>query len=245
VLEIFGGSEPRTEIGYHIASASAIARSSRRLRIEPISEHILRAEGLYWRPHEERNGQLWDVISDAPMSTSFACSRFLVPFLANERWALWCDFTDMMFIGDPAEILDLADDRFAVMVVKHQHVPSENVKMDAQIQTAYARKNWSSLILWNWQHHANDGLTINMVNSLPGRDLHRFCWLKDEEIGELPPEWNYLVGITPMTVKPKLLHFTEGIPVFPGYDAGRWADVWLRELAMLDATRARIPVNAA
>lgn len=243
MLELFGGWEPRTEIGFHIAHRTAM-RSRGRVSVEAVKEDTLRAAGLYWRRHEQRNGQLWDVISDAPMSTSFACSRFLVPFLARERWALWCDFTDMLFVADPAELLELADDRFAVMVVKHQHVPSEEVKMDAQIQTAYSRKNWSSLILWNWQHHANDGLTIGMVNSLPGRDLHRFCWLEDEEIGELPPEWNYLVGITPMTVKPKLLHFTEGLPTFPGYELEPWADVWLNELAILDTTRARIPVSS-
>ena len=83
-----------------------------------------------------------------------------------------------------------------------------------------------------------------MVNSLPGRDLHRFCWLKDDEIGELPPEWNYLVGITPMTVKPKLLHFTEGFPVFPGYEAGPWADVWLKSWRVWTPRGLRIPVAA-
>ena len=61
---------------------------------------------------------------------------------------------------------------------------------------AYSRKNWSSVVLWNWAHPANRRLTLEMVNTLPGRDLHAFCWLDEWEIGELPVEWNYLVGVT-------------------------------------------------
>ena len=210
----------------------------------------LRAHGLYQRPHEQRHGQLWDVISDAPMSTSFACSRFLVPMLARNQWALWCDFADMVFLSDPAELLALADPQYAVMVVKHDHEPSERIKMDGQAQTTYNRKNWSSLILWNWQHPANGRLTVEMVNTLPGRDLHRFCWLEDDEIGELPKEWNYLVGIDPVSevdlgVKPKLLHFTLGIATMAGYEDGPYADVWRRELAIIDATRTRVPLSRA
>lgn len=213
-------------------------------------ENALRYNGLYTRPHEARDGQLWCPISDAPMATSFANSRFLTPWLAGNQWALFCDFADMMFLWDPAELFALADERYAVMVVQHNHNPDAgivkretSVKMDGQQQTSYSRKNWSSVILWNCAHQANSRLTMEMVNTLPGRDLHRFCWLKDDEIGELPAEWNYLVGVSPMTMKPKLLHFTLGIAALEGYDVGPWADLWLKELAILDATRARIPVG--
>ena len=73
---------------------------------------------------------------------------------------------------------------------------------------------------------------------IPGRDLHRFCWLEDAEIGELPLEWNYLAGIDSDTATPpNLLHYTLGLPTMPGYKRGPWADVWLRELAIIDATR--------
>ena len=245
MIEIICGWEEREAIGYKVATLSLFRRSHReRLCFQPLCEDQLRAEGLYTRPHDTRDGQLWDVISEAPMATSFACSRFLAPFVAMTQWPISCDFADMMFLADPSELLDLADPKYAIMVVKHAYTPSELVKMDHQTQTAYSRKNWSSLILWNWQHPANSRLTLEMVNKLPGRDLHRFCWLEDDEIGELPPEWNYLVGVTPMTVKPKLLHFTLGIPTMEGYKTGPWADVWLDELAILDATRKRIPVAA-
>lgn len=250
MLELVCGWEPREACGYNVASFSAIRRTSQPLRFIPLMESALRYQGLYTRPHEQRDGQLWDVISDAPMATTFACSRFLTPWLAESQWALFCDFADMLFLVDPAELFALADERYAVMVVKHEHVPTETVKMDAQAQTTYQRKNWSSVILWNCTHPANARLTVEMVNTRPGRDLHRFCWLEDAEIGELPLEWNYLVGVDPIGIedagrKPKLLHYTRGIPAMAGYEDGPYADVWRQELAILDATRARVPLGAA
>lgn len=247
MLEIVAGWEPRTAIGYQVCQFSAIRRTTELIHFTPLMEKPLRFAGLYKRPHYERDGKMWDAISDAPMSTSFACSRFLTPWLATSQWALFCDFADMMFLADPVQLFDLADERYAVMVVKHRHVPAESTKMDDQVQTTYPRKNWSSVILWNTTHPANARLTVDMVNDLPGRDLHAFCWLKDEEIGLLPKEWNWLVGVDPETaadvgISPKLLHFTEGIPAIRGYEEGPWAGVWRNELMIMDATRARIPI---
>jgi hypothetical protein len=238
VLTIIAGWDEREPLGYALCQFSAIRRTTEPIRFIPLMERPLRFRKLYTRPHERRNGQLWDVISDAPMATSFACSRFLTPWLGEADWAVFCDFADMLFLADPAELFALADDRFAVQVVKHWHEPSEALKMDGQAQTTYARKNWSSMILWNRRHPANDRLTLDMVNSLPGRDLHAFCWLKDEEIGALPAAWNYLVGVD-QGKDAKLLHFTKGTPETGVHDQ-LWADVWLKELAIMDATRERI-----
>lgn len=242
MLEVVCGWELREAVGYQVASFSAIRRTSEPIRFIPLMEAALRFQDLYTRPHEQRGNQLWDVLSGAPMATSFACSRFLAPWLSTGEWVLSCDFVDMMFLADPVELFDLADNNYAIMVVKHEHIPTEETKMDEQQQTTYSRKNWSSVILWNTAHVANTRLTLEMVNNLPGRDLHRFCWLADDEIGELPAEWNYLVGVTPMTVKPKLLHFTEGLPSMAGYEEGAWTDIWKKELAILDSTRARLPI---
>jgi hypothetical protein len=52
-------------------------------------------------------------------------------------------------------------------------------------------------MLFNCDHPSNKKLTVEMINTLPGRDLHRFCWLEDDEIGELDPGWNWLVGEQP------------------------------------------------
>jgi hypothetical protein len=66
----------------------------------------------------------------------------------------------------------------AVYCVSTASKASRRSKMDGQVQTAYARKNWSSFILFNCDHPANRALTLEMVNTLPGRDLHRLCWLR-------------------------------------------------------------------
>lgn len=240
MLEIVGGWDVREVAGFNLNYYAAWRRTSAPLNIQPLMEKGLRYEGLYKRPHEHRNGQLWDPISDAPMSTSFANARFLTPWKARGEWVLFCDFCDMLFLSDPAELFALADEKFAVQVVKRRHEPDETTKMDGQIQTSYQRKNWSSVILWNLRHPGTVRLTLEMVNSLPGRDLHAFCWLEDEEIGELPAGWNYLVGVDDLTVKPALLHFTKGTPELTGAKEAPWADVWLNELAIMDASRGRL-----
>lgn len=245
MLEIVAGWDAREAIGYHLCEFSAIRRTTKPLRFVPLREKALRFDGLYTRPHDIRDGKLWCPISQAPMATEFANSRFLTPWLVTGHWALFCDFSDMLFLADPAELFALADPKYAVMVVKREHEPDATVKMDGQAQTKYARKNWSSVILWNVKHRAHRKLTRRMVNELPGRELHRFCWLKDKEIGELPIEWNWLAGTDPVDEsatgrKPKLLHYTEGLPTMAGYENGPWADVWNQELAILDATRGGI-----
>jgi hypothetical protein len=67
---------------------------------------------------------------------------------------------------------------------------------------------------------------VERVNSLPGRDLHRFCWLDDDLIGDLDPAWNYLVGHSSPAIKPKVVHFTEGWPGLNGHGNVPYADEW-------------------
>lgn len=145
------------------------------------------------------------------MSTEFAISRFAIPLLQRSGWALFID-CDFVAIADVADLFALANDKYAVMCVKHEHVPLEAIKMDDQLQTVYARKNWSSCVLWNLEHPGNRRLTIEMLNTLPGRDLHAFCWLLDSEIGDLPKHWNTLAGVDSKeeTAEARFLHFTLG-----------------------------------
>jgi hypothetical protein len=116
------------------------------------------------------------------------------------------------------------------MCVKHDHRPSFNVKMDGQEQTSYPRKNWSSVMAFNVDHPANDALDIELANSKPGRDLHRFCWLGDDDIGALPPAWNSLVGYTDEVRDPKIVHFTDGGPWFEAFRNVPYADEWFAVL---------------
>lgn len=134
---------------------------------------------------------------------------------------------DVVVMGDVAEAFAYADPRYALMCVKHGHEGSEGTKMGGHVQTAYSRKNWSSVVLWNCDHPAHNRLSVPMVNSWPGLLLHRFSWLKDEEIGALPKEWNWLVNVDDEPENPKIAHFTLGGPWFDR-EPQPYDDLWLK-----------------
>jgi hypothetical protein len=142
--------------------------------------------------------------------------------VARSGWALYVD-CDFMFRAPIENLFALADDGYAVQVVKHAHVPAETVKMVGQPQTSYPRKNWSSLILWNCNDPAHDFIR---PNERPGLQLHQFDWLRNDEIGELPFEWNHLVGYSRPNMDAKAVHFTQGVPSMPGYEDCEHAREW-------------------
>lgn len=233
---VYIGWEPRESAAFAVAKSSITRRSVQPVPIKGLIMQDLQKQSLYHRPHEKRGNQLWDVISDAPMATEFACTRFLVPHIVKEtsrskppRWAVFMD-CDMLVRTNIMKLFEQADPSKAVQVVKHDHNPKESTKMDGQAQTRYSRKNWSSVMLFNVDHPANEKLTPELVNSVPGRDLHAFCWLKDDEIGELDAKWNYLVGHTKNCPNPAIVHHTDGIPMMPGYEDAEYAEEWWEEL---------------
>ena len=65
-------------------------------------------------------------------------------------------------------------------------------------------------------------------------DLHQFKWLSniDEEIEEIPLEWNYLADVNSIgqeNVKnPKLVHYTEGGPYFKATTNCEYAENWVK-----------------
>lgn len=213
-----------------VAQMSAQARSGGSLDVRRLALPELVAKGLYSRPTvypTSKDPGYFDEISQAPMSTSHAIARFLVPALCGyEGWALFTD-GDMLFRQDVRDLFALADDTKAVQVVQHTHAPIDTAKMEGQIQTRYARKNWSSVVLWNCGHPANQALTVDLVNTVPGRDLHRFCWLDDALIGALPASWNVLIG-EESHPDPAICHFTLGTPLMAGYEQQPFADEWFQ-----------------
>ncbi|MEO8678160.1 MAG: hypothetical protein ABI665_03885 [Vicinamibacterales bacterium] len=212
-----------------VAEDSLHVRATTRHAVRPLVLAQLVRSALYTRPTVYptiEHPSYWDEISQAPMSTGHAISRFLVPALCqNKGWALFTD-GDVLFRRDVAELFALADESKAVQVVQHDYQPPEHEKMEGQTQTRYFRKNWSSVCLWHCEHPANKALTIELVNSVPGRDLHRFCWLDDDLIGALPPEWNWLVGHSSADIDPALVHFSEGVPDMNGYEHCPYSDEW-------------------
>lgn len=232
-ISLFMGWDPREEEAFAVGYGSAL-----KMAAAPIHGHELHLSDLLLRGVTRRalvrNGKhrLWDIPSQAPCATEFALTRFLIGKIAHPTgWAIFTD-CDVVFLAPPDELLALADDRFALMCVKHDlstddYPASSIAKMDGQVQTEYARKNWSSVMLWNLAHPAHERLTDYMLEWMPGRDLHRFCWLEDQEIGALPPAWNWLVGVQPMPLAPKLAHFTLGGPWLPGWEPRQHDDIWL------------------
>lgn len=231
---IYIGYDSREVPAFAVAKHSIRRRLILPIPVRGIVLDDVRQQGLYWRPTEVSYNDhgaplLFDVISAHPMSTEFAISRFLTPHLAGSGWALFMD-CDMLCRGQIEEVFRMADPRYAVMCVKHQYDPPEGVKMDGQVQSRYQRKNWTSFMLFNCDHPANKRLTLELINEAPGRDLHRFCWLEDHEIGELPVEWNWLVGHNDLSVDPKNVHFTSGTPLMKGYENVPFADEFMAAL---------------
>lgn len=236
------GWEPREADAYRVCLRSMLAHSSdppeRRFALDLAK---LQETGVYTRPTAHVEGRLWDEISQAYMSTEFANSRFLVPYLCRQfgqsgGLALFID-CDTMFRAPIEELFALADLRYAVQVVKHDYEVDGAVKMDGQANQPYARKCWSSVMLYNLEHPALAHLTLAKVNSWAGRNLHAFDWLEDQFIGGLPPVWNHLCGIYPPNPSAALVHFTLGIPRMPGYENSEHADEW-RSYLDLSETRA-------
>ena len=98
----------------------------------------------------------------------------------------------MICRADIAELWALRDPRTAVQVVKHDYKTKFPRKYLGSKNEDYPRKNWSSLILWNCSSFINRPLTRKRVQEMTNQELHRFSWIPDERIGELPKEWNWL-----------------------------------------------------
>lgn len=227
-LSIFIGYDARMPVLYHVASHSIIRRTSVPVSITPLA--LASLSHLLTRP------------THPLQSTEFSFSRFLVPHLSDyQGWALFMD-NDMLALDDIARLFALRDDRYAVQVVKHNYTPKTDTKFLGQTQTAYAKKNWSSVMLMNCARCT--ALTPDYVNQASGLDLHRFAWLEDEAlIGALPARWNFLVGeYNPLPVEDiSLLHYTLGGPYFTEYAQCDYAAQWLAERdAMLHASQIKV-----
>ena len=217
--KVFVGYDTREDIAYQVCEHS-IWQHNKGTEVIPLKQKELRDKMLYWRGE------------DKLASTEFTFTRFLIPHLMNyEGWALFID-SDIVFLEDVDNLFALADDKYAVMCVQHDYNPKPGTKMDGQIQTQYPRKNWSSVVLWNCGHPSNAVVTQDFVNDieLNGAYMHRFSWLKDEEIGSIDHTWNYLVGVYDDIEKPKLIHYTEGGPWFENYRDCEFHAEWKTEL---------------
>lgn len=224
-MHVFVGFDPREVDGFAVTCHS-ILKHNPNAEIHGLVLDDLRQRGLYTRPTNIVNGKLYDEISQAPMATEFAISRFLVPHLAKQlKLSGWVWFMDCdMLVRN--QLPDNFDNSKALYCVKHDHTQGDTVKMDGCKQIYYERKNWSSVMAFNVDHPSNETLTVRLVNQLAGRDMHAFSWLKDDEIDELDPDWNHLVGVNDPNPNAGVVHYTLGIPSMPGYDDCEHANEW-------------------
>lgn len=247
------GFDEREAAAYAVARRSIQRHSDHSISVNGIVLQSLIDHGAYTRQTKEIGSgpcpqcqltapnRLHDVISDAPMSTQFAISRFFGPHLWHERlmgeerehgWLMFCD-CDVLVRKSLIPLFEMVEahpEKALFCVCHNEKVEEGTYKMDRQVHLNYSRKYWSSVMMLNCDHPANAGLKLDLLNGVPGRDLHKFCWLEDDLIGELPLEWNWLVGKSPPIDNPALVHFTDGGPWLPEYKDVPFADEWRAEL---------------
>ena len=139
--------------------------------------------------------------------TQFTFSRFLAPWLSNyDGISLFLD-SDMLCRSDIVNLLayPLAFPETAVFVVPHAKEferPSVMVFNNALCTT----------------------LTPEYVQTASTKELYHLQWAK--VVGELPKEWNHLVGYDAPNPLAHMVHFTQGCPCWPETKDCEFAEEW-------------------
>ena len=223
-IPVFVGYDPREAIAYHTCVNSIIRHASQPVAIIPIALNLFQD---YKETHTDG-------------SNHFIYTRFLVPHLMGFKgWAIFID-GDMIIRGDMVELWNLREVDKDVMVVKHDYQTCMPVKYLGAKNENYPRKNWSSVILWNCNSFPNRQLTPEFVQTSSGSFLHRFSWLDDDRIGDLPPEWNWLPDEYGPNLNAKLLHYTLGTPCFQEFADTPQGNEWHRERILTEYCQQRI-----
>ena len=209
-IKLIIGFDQRESIAYHTFAQSILEKCSEPVMFIPLAMNTLKG---FKDKHKDK-------------SNDFIYSRFLTPYLCNFKgWAIFAD-GDMICQADIKELWDLTDESKALQVVKHDYKTKAQKKYLGNVNEDYPKKNWSSLILWNCSHPKHKILTPEFIASQTGKYLHRFSWLDENEIGELPKEWNWLAIEYPENKNAKLIHYTLGTPCFKEYKESDMADIW-------------------
>ena len=206
MIRLFCGFDPREAIGFHVFVQSVIENTKSKISIIP----------LYGEQEDGTN--------------AFTYARFRIPEICGwSGFAIFADASDMLAVGDVGALWDMRDQRKAVQVVKHDYQtrhPRKYVGTELEAENKdYPRKNWSSLILWNCGHKAHFDHR-DLLRGHDGSILHRFSWLDDEQIGEIPKDWNWLADEYGPNEQAKILHWTCGIPGFYQYKDAAHSQEW-------------------
>lgn len=222
-VSIFVGYDPKEAIVFHNCVNSIIRNASAPVSIVPLSLNLLNE---YKETHTDG-------------SNDFTYSRFLVPYLMGFKdRAIFID-GDMIVQGDIVELYESLSIGHDVAVVKHDYKTTRAEKYLGNVNKDYPRKNWSSVIVWNCGTFPNMQLTPEFVQQHPGSFLHRFNWLEDDRIQELPKEWNWLPDELGPNEQAKLLHWTLGAPCFDEFKGAQSAETWFNEYKLMTRPLSR------
>ena len=193
MIRVFIGVDERQYIAYHVLCSSIMRRSSVPVSITPI------------------------ILSQCPISrkglTGFTYARYLVPYFCDYQGkAVFMD-SDILCIGDIAEIIEVADDS-AVSVVP----------FDGSL--AFERP---AVMVFNCDKCK--ALTPEYIDDETNHP-QTFDWA--ESVGELPPEWNHLVGYMPYNPAAKIIHYTQGVPGYKECRQCDYAREWFIEKSYME-----------
>lgn len=147
--------------------------------------------------------------------TEFTFSRYIVPQLCGYHGrAIFMD-ADMLCLDDIYKLDEICAPQVkSVCVVKHD-----------------MRFEWPSLMYFNNPHCKN--LTIKEIEEGQPQKLE---WATG--VGEIPPEYNHLVGYDAPRADAKIVHFTCGLPCFDETKNCEYAEEWNRELKFANGSVA-------
>lgn len=213
MIKLFCGFDEREALGYAVFCHSLIRRATQPVEFIPLASMGL-PEG----------------------TNAFTVSRFLVPWLCGFKGhAIFCDASDMLMLGDIAELDSLFNPDYSVQVVKHPDYRTRHktkyrgTSMECP-NMDYPRKNWASVMLINCEHPDWQFMDPDYLATSPAKWFLQFDFAS--EVGEIPPEWNTLVDEGQPAGK--VLHWTAGIPGFPAYADAPFAELWHHERRLLE-----------
>lgn len=137
--------------------------------------------------------------------TDFTYTRYAVPHLCGFKGrALFVD-GDIVVRGDVHELASLTDPLAQVSVSKNK-----------------LRFEWPSVMFFNC------GACLKLTPEyIETNSCNDFAWAKN--VGDLPPEWNHLVGYDEPNPNAKLIHYTRGIPCWKITQDCEHSATWLDE----------------
>lgn len=225
-MRVYLGYDPREALGTWVFQHSILKRTSEHVEFIPLDKRVL-----------SQAPQL----KDLPASNSFIFARYMCAHLSGYHGGpvLFADGADQVCLADVAEIKALWQPDKAVQVVKRPpYTPTPYKFKGTEMESpnkAYPCKQWSSVMLINPGHFG--WRRINWQETNPDY-WHGFGWLSQNEIGELPPEWNCLVDEGDKyevpwneVVNAKIMHWTLGVPAMHEYRHAPGYEIWWREAA--------------